>query len=328
MKNRMKMKRNSLVCMITVAMLMLNVSSCKAQKETGHVAGSGVETLSLPAFDAIENESAVVLHFKQGSPQSVRIRQADNWRLKASVSGRTLRLDTEDAYRNVNQKKAIDVWVTAPSLKSLGNNGSLRVDMDALKSGGLTIKNDGAMNMHAGKLDVGTLVCENNGSLKYGMSVKADRIELKNDGALKDTVAAECPDVSVVNHGSLKTELTVSAGNIFNMDNYGALNCDIKATCKTVSVKNNGQMQGDMTLRATTMKYSNDGAGAQRIDFTGDDMNIVNNGSAKIDLRVDCKTLRAESAGVSKLNISGTADDTRFNSGGISKIDSSKLNKF
>ena len=105
--------------------------------------------------------------------------------------------------------------------------------MDALKSGGLTIKNDGAMNMHAGKLDVGTLVCENNGSLKYGMSVKADRIELKNDGALKDTVAAECPDVSVVNHGSLKTELTVNGGNIFNLDNYGALNCDIKATCKT-----------------------------------------------------------------------------------------------
>lgn len=60
------MKSNKIIRLTSIALLMLVAIACRAQKETDRAAGAEVQSISLPAFDAIDNESAVKLYITQG----------------------------------------------------------------------------------------------------------------------------------------------------------------------------------------------------------------------------------------------------------------------
>lgn len=303
------MKSIKFLRLMPVVLLLTISAGCKAQKNTDRVTVTGVETVSLPAFDTIENGSAVNLYITQGNKRSVRVKYASNWRLKMSVSGSTLKIENEEQSRQINNKKSAEVWITMPSLKAISNGGALQVITGDIKGDELSISNSGAMTMRTGKLDIKALTCD-------------------NCGALTDTITAECERISIENSGRLKTRLTAKSTDDFSLENQGHITTDLSVTGKTVRIENDGAMNGDMAMQAGMLTFSNCGAGTLKINFTGGDVNIDNNGNATVDLQVDCKALKAETSGISKLTISGTADDCRFNSSGISKIDSSKLNKF
>jgi len=131
----------------SIALLMLVAIACRAQKETDRAAGAEVQSISLPAFDAIDNESAVRLYITQGNSRSVKVRHAAGWRLKLSVRGNTLRLETEKPSRQ--QNNYAEVWITMPSLKSINNDGAIHIDARNFNGKKLNIDNDGAMTLKA-----------------------------------------------------------------------------------------------------------------------------------------------------------------------------------
>lgn len=291
--------------LIAIALLIICVSACRAQKSSIQHIDAEVQTISLPAFDAIQNQSAVRLHITQGNRQSVQVKQAQAWRLKLSVSRNTLILETQG---HPNQQKSAEVWITIPSLKAISNDEALNVDISNFKSKELRINNGGALTLNAGKIDLGTF-------------------KFKNEGAITSEISMVCDEVHIDNYGSLKTQFTVTDNNIFNLNNEGCINGNINVSGNTIKIDNDGAMNGDMNLNATTLTIDNDGSGKQEIAFTGNVMDLKNDGAVNVGLTVDCKTLKAKSSGVSCLVISGSADDTQIKSEGVSKIDSIKLNK-
>lgn len=70
------MNSHKFIRLIAISLLIICASACRAQKSSTKTIDAEVQTISLPAFDAIQNQSAVRLHITQGDRQSVRVKQA------------------------------------------------------------------------------------------------------------------------------------------------------------------------------------------------------------------------------------------------------------
>ena len=70
------MKINRFITIMAAVLVLLNAAACKSQEASSRASGNRVESVSLPSFDAIENDAAVNIHFTQGDRQSVRVRHA------------------------------------------------------------------------------------------------------------------------------------------------------------------------------------------------------------------------------------------------------------
>lgn len=330
----MNMKRNYLCTMtsrmaaITATILMLSMTSCKAQKDIEIAPKGEVRTVQLAPFTSIRNAAAVRLHYTQGDKQLVRVKESPNWHLKLSVKGKVLVMEIEDKTRNGNIP-ATDVWITAPKLTDITNSNALYVDYTQLTSEQLTLDNSGAMSLYAGKTDCGSLSIDNSGSLRISTSVKADNFCLDNTGALTDSLSIACQQMVWDNNGSQKTQCNAECSGEGRMNNSGSLRGSITiGTPSSLNIDNQGSINAKMTLEAATMTLQNNGMGKQDMSFKGGDLTISNSGNAKINLQVDCNRIKATNYGISQLTVAGMADDTQFESKGISKIDASNLNKF
>lgn len=206
------MKINRFITIMAAVLVLLNAAACKSQEASSRASGNRVESVSLPSFDAIENDAAVNIHFTQGDRQSVRVRHAEGWRLKLSVSGKTLKMEVADpdSRRGQNAGAGADVWITLPYLKTVSNDGALHLDAASIKEDRLGIYNNGAMTVDVDKMNIGTFKCANSGSLRYSTKLKANKMSIDNNGALTDTLSASCPDINISNNGALTTSLAVA----------------------------------------------------------------------------------------------------------------------
>lgn len=299
------MKTNRLISIAAVAIFALIGTVGKSQT-TATTSGNDspqVQTLTLDAFDEIDNSTAVEIHFTQGKKQSVKVRQTGEWRLLATVKDRTLRLTSD---KN-NTHNSAEIWITAPELKSLDNNSSLKIDMLSLHGSELEIDNCGVMTVRCNDLNTTNLSIENSGNLKYELKAKAGIVEIENEGVIHELLTMECSNLTLENEGLYQSDMSV--------------------TGKTLKIDNSGKFTGKMLLKADRLSIDNNGAGSQSIDFAGKELKLDNNGAVTVDLKVDCRKLDVSNQGVSTITISGTADSTTLDSSGINKIDSSKLNR-
>lgn len=324
------MKINRFITIMAAVLVLLNAAACKSQEASSRASGNRVESVSLPSFDAIENDAAVNIHFTQGDRQSVRVRHAEGWRLKLSVSGKTLKMEVEnpDSRRGRRAGAGADVWITLPYLKTVSNDGALHLDAASIKEDRLGIYNNGAMTVDVDKMNIGTFKCANSGSLRYSTKLKANKMSIDNNGALTDTLSASCPDINISNNGALTTSLAVADAGQFSLYNGGSIKGSVDVKGKALTINNCGALRGDMKLKGDMLNFINDGAGEHSIEFVGGSLDFQNSGNATVSLDVDCRKLSVGNSGVSRISVSGTADETTIDSDGISKIDCSKLNKF
>lgn len=125
------------------------VTSCN------HTSGSGniiTETRNLGSFDAVSVGGSFEVELKTGDVISVLVEADDNIikYIKTTVSGSTLKINTEDlhSYSNVHMK----VYVTAPSITSIKASASAEVvtDNTLTGSGRLTFKASSSASIKAG----------------------------------------------------------------------------------------------------------------------------------------------------------------------------------
>lgn len=121
---------------IVTAVCMASCSGAsKSTSESGMTAGTGMagdgvveKTLKLGSFNAIKSEAIVDIHFAQGAKRSVRVRATQNAldRTDISVAQSTLTIKEKSGvvrWQGDSDRLRITLFVTAPELKSLNNQG-------------------------------------------------------------------------------------------------------------------------------------------------------------------------------------------------------------
>lgn len=278
-------------------LLVMTVSACATQSTETPVKDSDKgHTVSLPPFTGIHNEGVVSIHFTQGSPQSVSVKDAPDNKLKLCVKNGTLYIESDLTEQTVRRKlkgksasgivrnvrddgdgvsyekdpDLAQIWLTLPTLKSIDNSELLRLEAAKLSGKNLLLDNSGQLSFSVDAIDVDKFDVQNTGVNNLQGNLKAHEADFENSGVEND-------DLHI-------------AADLLDVDNSGVCNANVK--------------------------------------FTGKRFEITNSGVGNMNYQVDCEQLEADCTGVGNVTLSGTADKTEFKSSGVANLNTSELNNY
>lgn len=288
------------MAIIITAVCMASCSGAsKSTSESGMTAGTGMagdgvveKTLKLGSFNAIKSEAITDIHFAQGAKRSVRVRATQNAldRTDISVAQSTLTIKEKSGvgrWKGDSDRLKITLFVTAPELKSLNNQGIMNFDADRMNSTGTDIRNTGIMKMKVEDIHDrggdGTRI-ENKGQMKAVVrTVDARLLTLDNTGILAFDNTGIKGGLNLKNNGRMTFAGDVD-GNTARVDNTGA--CEMKckfALSDGFSCMNNGQLKMTGDVKAAKADIQNTGM----YDITGafnvtDGYSCMNKGQLKV----------------------------------------------
>lgn len=337
------MKTNNII----IAAFMLVLSAAGARAAVACAPGADKEitagsAVNVKGVDRIENRSAVVVHYTQGSQSTVRVVESGKYPSRVRVRGNALVVDlppetnNDRVYGNEwgnttviggsGTRVKTDIYITLPQLSEVYNMSSMTLEMGALKGAGfpLKVKNSGSMGMKMTTVNTtaGSVEMNNYGSLRVSAtSISAGSLEVYNSGSLTFDVpsVSTSGDQKFKNSGALTLKMPQSKASELYMNNYGSLNMDgdMAATCGSFGLYNSGSQSKGATIKvsAATASVKNSGVLSDNVEVRsqgGDGSITVND------------------YGVMKNSVKFTGGTADFYSSGSTNIDAevhcSKLN--
>ena len=269
-------------------------------------------TLPLKNFRGISVESSVGVYYTQGSEYKVVFEGSESaWKaLSFDVHGETLVVKSSKKTRTDGNNSGLSkLHITAPDIDRLYSSGFFYFHAKSLKTGSLTVSNNGSMNLEIDNLKADTYNVVNKGFMTNNGIFEVGKFEMQNYAAYSSKSAMKVlGDMNVSNGGSVYLSGGIDARNIC-WKSSGADNCELAVKAKNVD-------------------FGISGSGIINGKFKGDGMSIRCNGAAKVNMDVDCLSLTASVNGSGSIALSGTADKIDIGGGGFSRIDTSRLNNF
>ena len=162
-----------------------------------------VETRSMEAFDAIENNGMCNIVYVQSEKSAVEISAPENYidRIKTDVDDGVLCIDISGRLRR-NSDTKINIKVYSPACKSIKNEGVGKISCDSLRADTLIVKNEGVGSIELSKLAVSCLKADNEGVGNVSVEVlDANYVRLDNEGVGSVSITGKAETVKLYNEG-------------------------------------------------------------------------------------------------------------------------------
>lgn len=328
--------------------------------ELARVSSTGTveRTLSLRDFTGITVNTNVIVEYTRGADYKVVVR-GDKDALDRSefyVSKNRLVVKQKDENRvdaNIDFLNTLTLYITAPELNSIHNNGStvfkagqfaprsldvvnngvLSLDVDGISCKGqdatVFISNNGQCAVETPSISAPVLSVANNGVLSIDdCNVASGRTKVTNHGKMKLGGGIKGSSMKCTNSGVYAMDGAVTLDGGFDYTNYGKSSCTGDITADDITVVNSGVDRLQGKFRAATLDMSVGGKSDYDISYSDGQARLECSGIGSFKLALDCQSIDIGTSGKIDIQLSGTADNTNFTGTGMSHIDTSGLNKF
>ena len=328
--------------------------------ELARVSSTGTveRTLDLRDFTGITVNTNVKVEYTRGKDYKVVVR-GDKDALDRSefyVSKNRLVVKQKDENRvdaNIDFLNTLTLYITAPELNSIHNNGStvfkagqfapksldvvnngaLSLDVDGISCKGqdvaVSISNNGQCSVRTPSISAPVLSISNNGMLSIDdCNVASDRTKVTNHGQMKFDGGIKGSSLKCVNDGLYAMDGAITLDGGFEYTNYGQSNLAGDITAESIAVANSGNDVLRGKFKAASLDMSIDGRSEYDVSYSGGQAKLDCCGVGRFKLALDCQSINIDTSGQIDIQLSGTADNTNFTGTGVSHIDTSGLNKF
>jgi len=249
------------------------------------------QSFALKDFHAISNAIGIDVYYTQSAAYSVSVEGTEQCiaQAKLEVTDGVLNIMNRYAHFYNTSSYSLKVYISAPSIDQISNNGALDFYGDINQSKSLAISNQGSFDYDKGTVKAGYVSIDNNGSL-----------DIDNPMQITDSL---------------------------RINNYGSLDINNDMNIAgSVHINNNGSFDVDKMMHITGSAFINNyGSFDGSFGLKGRDFEVSNYGSFDSHLTADCDHIKVNSFGSTDMDITGTTKQISINDKGSTDIDTTQL---
>ncbi len=249
------------------------------------------KSFALKNFHAISNTIGIDIYYTQSPTYSVSMEGTEQCmaQAKVEVSGGVLNITNRYVDFFNTSSYNLKIYISAPSIDRISNNGSIDFYGDINQSKPLEISNQGSFDYDKG-------------------TVKAAYLLIANKGAFDIDSPMQITDsLRINNYGSFDMNDAVHVAGSVHINNNGSFDVDkVMHVAGSAYIKNYGSFYGAFVLK-------------------GRDYEVSNYGSFDSDLTVDCDHIQVYSFGSTDMTIKGTTKNISIDDKGTTDIDTTQL---
>lgn len=249
------------------------------------------QSFALKDFHAISNAIGIDVYYTQSPTFKVSMEGTEQCiaQAKLEVTDGVLNITNRYTHFNNTSSYSLKIYISAPSIDQISNNGALDFYGDINQSKSLAISNHGSFDYDKGTVKAGYVSIDNNGSLDMDIPMQiADSLRINNFGSF-----------DINDHMNI-------AGSV-HINNKGSFDIDkIMHITGSAFINNYGSFDGSFGLK-------------------GRDFEVSNYGSFDSYLKADCEHIKVNSFGSTDMDITGTTKQISINDKGVTDIDTTQL---
>lgn len=249
------------------------------------------QSFALKDFHAISNAIGIDVYYTQSPTYKVSMEGTEQCmaQAKLEVTDGVLNITNRYTHFNNTSSYSLKIYISAPSIDQISNNGALDFYGDINQSKSLAISNHGSFDYDKGTVKAGYVSIDNNGSLDMDIPMQiADSLRINNFGSF-----------DINDHINI-------AGSV-HINNKGSFDIDkIMHITGSAFINNYGSFDGSFGLK-------------------GRDFEVSNYGSFDSYLKADCDHIKVNSFGSTDMDITGTTKQISINDKGVTDIDTTQL---
>lgn len=243
---------------ITALFAILSFTSCvnfmskqNVPQQVKHLDNEKVikQSFALKDFHAISNAIGIDVYYTQSAAYSVSVEGTEQCiaQAKLEVTDGVLNIMNRYAHFYNTSSYSLKVYISAPSIDQISNNGALDFYGDINQSKSLAISNQGSFDYDKGTVKAGYVSIDNNGSLDIDNPMQiTDSLRINNYGSFDGSFGLKGRDFEVSNYGSFDSHLTADCDHI-KVNSFGSTDMDITGTTKQISINDKGSTDIDTT---------------------------------------------------------------------------------
>lgn len=249
------------------------------------------QSFALKDFHAISNAIGIDVYYTQSPTYKVSMEGTEQCmaQAKLEVTDGVLNITNRYTHFNNTSSYSLKIYISAPSIDQISNNGALDFYGDINQSKSLAISNHGSFDYDKGTVKAAYVSIDNNGSLDMDIPMQiADSLRINNFGSF-----------DINDHMNI-------AGSV-HINNKGSFDIDkIMHITGSAFINNYGSFDGSFGLK-------------------GRDFEVSNYGSFDSYLKADCDHIKVNSFGSTDMDITGTTKQISINDKGVTDIDTTQL---
>lgn len=249
------------------------------------------QSFALKDFHAISNTIGIDVYYTQSPTFKVSMEGTEQCiaQAKLEVTDGVLNITNRYTHFNNTSSYSLKIYISAPSIDQISNNGALDFYGDINQSKSLAISNRGSFDYDKG-------------------TVKAAYVSIDNNGSLDMDIPMQIADfLRINNFGSFDINDHMNIGGSVHINNKGSFDIDkIMHITGSAFINNYGSFDGSFGLK-------------------GRDFEVSNYGSFDSYLKADCDHIKVNSFGSTDMDITGTTKQISINDKGVTDIDTTQL---
>lgn len=249
------------------------------------------QSFALKDFHAISNAIGIDVYYTQSPTFKVSMEGTEQCiaQAKLEVTDGVLNITNRYTHFNNTSSYSLKIYISAPSIDQISNNGALDFYGDINQSKSLAISNHGSFDYNKGTVKAGYVSIDNNGSLDMDIPMQiSDSLRINNFGSF-----------DINDH--------MNIGGSVHINNKGSFDIDkIMHITGSAFINNYGSFDGSFGLK-------------------GRDFEVSNYGSFDSYLKADCEHIKVNSFGSTDMDITGTTKQISINDKGVTDIDTTQL---
>lgn len=249
------------------------------------------QSFALKDFHAISNAIGIDVYYTQSPTFKVSMEGTEQCiaQAKLEVTDGVLNITNRYTHFNNTSSYSLKIYISAPSIDQISNNGALDFYGEINQSKSLAISNRGSFDYDKGTVKAAYVSIDNNGSLDMDIPMQiADSLRINNFGSF-----------DINDHMNI-------AGSV-HINNKGSFDIDkIMHITGSAFINNYGSFDGSFGLK-------------------GRDFEVSNYGSFDSYLKADCDHIKVNSFGSTDMDITGTTKQISINDKGVTDIDTTQL---
>lgn len=249
------------------------------------------QSFALKDFHAISNAIGIDVYYTQSPTFKVSMEGTEQCiaQAKLEVTDGVLNITNRYTHFNNTSSYSLKIYISAPSIDQISNNGALDFYGEINQSKSLTISNRGSFDYDKG-------------------TVKAAYVSIDNNGSLDMDIPMQITEsLRINNFGSFDINDHMNIGGSVHINNKGSFDIDkIMHITGSAFINNYGSFDGSFGLK-------------------GRDFEVSNYGSFDSYLKADCDHIKVNSFGSTDMDITGTTKQISINDKGVTDIDTTQL---
>ena len=185
------------------------------------------QSFALKDFHAISNAIGIDVYYTQSAAYSVSVEGTEQCiaQAKLEVTDGVLNIMNRYAHFYNTSSYSLKVYISAPSIDQISNNGALDFYGDINQSKSLAISNQGSFDYDKGTVRAGYVSIDNNGSLDIDNPMQiTDSLRINNYGSLDiNNDMNIAGSVHINNNGSFDIDKMMHITGSAFINNYGSL---------------------------------------------------------------------------------------------------------